>query len=105
MYYKIVGPIDISNPSLPPAAAWVDGMRDWALDATVLFVRFTAKYGDEYGATVKVCELSPDRTKTPAIKIKNIELPYSWLAPLPNYYAFDGAPGGVRYTMKMDVIR
>ena len=101
MYYKIVGPIKVSNSILAPNAAWRDGMRDWALDATVLFIKFTAKYGDEYGATVKVCELSPDRTKTPAIRIKNIELPYSWLAPLPNYYAFDGAPGRGVYTMKM----
>ena len=95
MYYKIIGPAHIDHPDAPPDSAWVDGMRDWALGATVLFIRFTEKHGNDYGAWVKLCELSPKRMKTPAIKLTRVELPYSWLEPLTNYHVIPELPGRV----------
>lgn len=108
MYYTIKGPAHIDHPDNPPDSAWLNGMGDWAFDATVLFIRFTKPYGNDFGAWVKICELSPKRMKTPAIKITRVELPYSWLEPRTNYHVFDDAPGHVfaqfNGKMRIDVI-
>ena len=84
MYYKVVGPTVIKNPSVPPDKAWVDGMNIWALGVTVLFVKFTAKHGNEYGARVKIYRPPKNCRVWPKRKLTNLELPYSWLEPLPN---------------------
>jgi hypothetical protein len=100
MYYKIVGPTVIKNPTVPPDNAWIDGMKDWALGATVLFIKFTAKHGNEYGARVKICEIREDCELWPNRKLTRLELPYSWLEPFPNYFMFEGAPGHVHPRLK-----
>jgi hypothetical protein len=100
MYYKVVGPTVIKNPSVPPDSAWVDGMNVWALGVTVLFVKFTAKHGNEYGARVKIYRPPKNCRVWPKRKLINLELPYSWLEPFPNYFMFEGAPGHVHPRLK-----
>lgn len=86
MYYKIVGPAVIEHPQFPPDKTWVDGMDAWALGAIVEFITFTSPLPNVVGARVKIVELSPLCLKRPVVCPKKLELPYSWLEPLPRYY-------------------
>ena len=85
MYYKIIGPIVIRNPDIPPDKAWVDGMDKWALGATVEFITFTTPLPGVTGARVSVVCFSEDCKVRPKQSLKRIELPYDWLEPLPTY--------------------
>ena len=95
MYYKIIGPTQITRPDIPPDSAWVDNMQNWAFGTTVLFIKFTKKYGNEYGARVKICGRPQPCRVWPKRKLSNLELPYSWLEPLPNVVVDDGWGIGV----------
>ena len=107
MYYKIIGPIEIKNPTIPPDSAWVGGMDKWALGAIVEFVCFTAPLPNVTGARVSVMQFSVECKVRPKQTLKRIELPYDWLEPLPNYCIFSELPGrmfmGNNGKMIMDV--
>lgn len=95
MYYTLLGPTIIAHPDVPPDKTWADGMKDWAMNATVRFMKFTQPLPGLVGARVEIIELSPECRVQPVRCPKRLEVPYSWLAPLPNYHVFLDSPGHV----------
>jgi len=110
MYYRLVGPDKLENPTVPPEKTWVDGMDKWARNATVRFVEFTTPRANPgiIGARVEIVELNPNRTAHPVPCPKRLVIPYLWLQPFPNYHVFNNAPGhaykGFNKNTKIEVI-